>query len=571
MAIEQGKLKRLGDTNITTENLSNGKSLVYNAETEKWEPQEVLGGGTGPLGTPTDGDWTDGAIEFNAEDKVVDAIDDLNEVLGELVPANASSISSVSLTTSNSKTTAKIVNGLTDGWENVTGTRRTDISNISAHNVVLSNSDNAFNNADKGILKLYINDVLEAKIDLAANFNEANRKGNQVISEYNTQGDGDAIAGGIVTFVGGKFKITSVGKYNNFSKWQKGNATVEITSAKVGKNEYQIGHEISGAETKSQKTVFYFDNNTVNPSFSVQPTITEKACTGKYLSGIKYYTTGDTFDVAYTVDDAFKTTYHDTKVSEYSMSGINTVTKNPAAVPTTGDQFVVSEVATINANNVMTNTAALNVKVNNAYATKLNETLAADRLVLTVGNVSTKIAESFKDEQYRLPLTFDFESKVATLTGNWDSQTALTDGNAQVYFSGSTPALVYPKTLPTGILPVQTADYSSFSGNQVYVRSFEGANKGNANFTLSGLSSLSDIKIEIKLPGMSGWGNALSPYDSAADKSQDGWGMLQGSATLTGFTATFGGLNTADTNGRIYVRITLLNQNAKLTGISVGW
>lgn len=571
MAIEQGKLRRLNDTNINDSNLSNGKVLGYNSTTKKWEPIEVVGGGSGPIGNPSDGSWEDGASDINPDDSIADAIDGLNEILGELVPENAKPISAVNLTTSNQKVTAKIVNGLTDGWTEVVGTTRNDISNVTGHNVVLSNVDNAFNNADKGILKLYINDILTAKIDLEANFNETNRKGDQVLSEYNTQGNGDQIAGGVVTFDSGKFKITSIGKYNGFSKWQKGNVSVEITTAKPGKNQYQIGHEINGNEIKSKKVEFYFDDNATDPSFAESPTITEKACTGKYLSGVKFYTTGDTFDIAYKVDDVFRTTYNNSKVSEYSMQGINKVDKNPANIPQVGDQFIVSEVATINSNNVMINNASLNVKVNNAYEIKLNETLTANRLVLTNDNVSTKIAESFKDEQYRLPLTFDFDNKTEAITGKWDSAAALQNGNAQIYFSGNTPALVYPKALPGDILPTQTVDYSQFSGDQVYVRTFEGANKGNATFNLSGLSNLSDIKIEIKLPGMSGWGNALLPYDSSADKSVDGWGMLQGSASNSGFTATFGGLNTSDTNSRIYVRITLLNQNAKLTGISVGW
>lgn len=571
MALEQGKLSRLGDTKITTENLVNGKALVYNETEGVWQPGEILGGGDGPLGLPTDGDWSDGAVDFDEEGKVVDAIDDLNEILGELVPANALPVQNVSLSTSNAKTAAKIVNGLGAEWEGVTGTSRQDISNKEIHNVVFSNAANAFNNADKGILKLYINGVVKSKIDLGANFKEAARKSNQDIKTYNAQGEGDELVSGVATFDYGKFKVTSIGKYNNFSKWQKGNAVVELTSALPGKNHYQIGHEVNGSETKSSVVVFYFDDNTLEPEFRVMPTVGVKNCVGKFLSGVKYYTIGDQFNISYTVDNVFKTTYNKSEVSAYFMPGINRITKNPTGIPETGSLLEVAEVATINQTGVMVNNAALSVLVNDAYETKIDRTVTANRLVLTVGNVSTKIKELFKDEQYRLPTTFDFTSKTEALTGNWNSETALENGNAQVFFSGTAPALVYPKAFVEGTMPMQTVDYSEFTGEQVYIRGFEGANKGSVPITLTGLSNLSDIKIEIKLPGMSGWGNALLPYDSAADKTVDGWGMLQGSASKTGFTATFGGFNTADTNGRIYLKITLLNQNAKLNGISVGW
>ena len=81
MAIEQGKLRRLNDTNINDSNLSDGKVLAYNEITQKWEPKEVVGGGNGIIGNPSDGSWTDGAADIQPEDTIADTIDDLNEIL----------------------------------------------------------------------------------------------------------------------------------------------------------------------------------------------------------------------------------------------------------------------------------------------------------------------------------------------------------------------------------------------------------------------------------------------------------------------------------------------------------
>ena len=574
MTIEQGKLRRLNDTNINDSNLSDGNVLAYNKQTKKWEPKEVISGGGGSVGNPSGGQWNDGASNITPNDTIADALDGLNGILGELLPANALPISNAILNTSNKKYALSVVNGLGTEWDGAIGTTRNDITNVGTHTLTFDNSDQVFNNADKGILKFYLNDELKAKIDLGANFNESNRKSNQDITQYNTTGDGDIISGGEVTFDTGTFKIVSVEKYNGFSKWQKGEAIAQLTSAKSGKNEYQIGHEINGVELKSTKTIFYYDNIThkVNLNFDYS----ENTINGKYLSGVKYYTIGDTFNINITGTGLFETVYNKDNIASYYIPALNEVTIKQITIPNTGDSLVYNEIVALNKENVIDdkyNYVCSSKDLYDLNTDVLPFTSSETYLVHTYNTSSTKISESFTDEKYRLPLDFNFDDKTSTIVNVWDSTAKLENGNAIVYFKNKKPALMYPSlNLDSDVRPVQTnQDAYSFSGDQIYVRSFEGTNKGNATFELTGLSSLSDIKIEIKLPGMSGWGNALSPYDSTADKRKDGWGMLQGNASINGFTTTFGGLNTTDTNGRIYIRITLLNENASLEGISVGW
>lgn len=571
--IERGRLSKLNDTSISN-NVADGSALVFNTLTQKWEAKKITGGGEGTLGNPSDGNFDNGAAQLTEETKIVDAIDDLNEILGELVPQNASSLNGA-LTGSPAMKTAKVVTGLGENW--------TDYVGKQINNIVLTTTstygikDAQFANADQGILKLHINGVVVAKIDLGANFKEENRKTQQNITDYNITGEGDEIANGVVSFANGKLKLVSVKKYGTFSKWQIGNVQVIIDQQlRDGKNDIKITHEIGKNIASTQTLTMCYDNITVSPQFTVQPTITEKIAIGKYLSGVKYYTTGDKFSVDYTVGDIFKTTYHPTAVSDYSMNGVNKKNGNPSNVPALDSTLVINDGEfTINANNVFSNNANLNVKVYDAYGTKkLDKTLSEKRLVLTYENQSTKVLEKFVDENYRLPKDYDFDNKTNPITGQWDSTTALENGNAQCYIKNSAPALIYPNVnFAEGFLPTNTANYSAgFSGDQVYIRAFESAGKGNAQFKFDGLSNLNDIKLEVKLPTQSGWGDALKPYDSSADKKQDGWGMLQGAASASGLTVTFGGLNTVDTNGRIYVRITLKNTNASLKGISVvGW
>lgn len=585
----RGRISRMNDTDFSNAPL-NGDALVYNESTKKWEPKQISTSGSQTiLGNPTDGAWEDGINSWTETTKIADAFDDVNEILAQLAPANAESLQSKSLTGGPTKYTGKIPAGLNTNWYasgKVAGDTVADLVKTTNGTFNSPNSTTTFNYADQGLLKLYINGNLKATIDLGANFNEANRNGNQVISAYDIKGLGDTIVDGRVTFTEGSFAITSVGKYNNFTKWQKGIATVVLNQPLgEGYNEMYLVHEVSSGNQTTNKFIMFHDNDTNNMVFSQTPTVVEDAVTGTHLSGVKYYTIGDKFNVSYIVDNLFAKAYHATKVSEYSMPGVTAVTKNPATVPNYNDNFVVNELITINQSNIIANNARLAADARDPYSTIVTSNSPSEgRLVLTYGQRSTNVAEYFTDEVYRLPLNFDFTSKTAAITGAWDSTLALTNGNAQAYLNGSgNAALVYPTTnFSTGFLPVNTANYSTFTGNQQFARAFVASTpKSSVTITLNGIAAglgqvgQGDVNVEIKLPGLSGWGDALKAYDSTASKTADGWGMLSGSVSYTGgnavLTATFGGFSTIDSGNRIYVRVTLRNGTRFITSMSVGW
>lgn len=585
----RGRISRLNDTDFSTAPLS-GDTLVYNETTQKWEPRKIeTSGSQSTIGNPSDGSWEDGINSWNQNTKVADAFDDVNELLAQLAPANAESLQAKSLTGGPTKYTGKMPAGLSTNWTasgKIAGDTLTDLVKTTNGTINTPNTSTAFNYADQGLLKLYINGIVKATIDLGANFVEANRNGNQIMSDYDVQGTGDVISNGVVTFTEGTFAITSVGKYNNFTKWQKGIASV-ILSQPLGEgyNEVYLVHEIPGSNQTTNKFVMFYDNDATAITFSQVPTITEKAITGKHLSGVKYYTLGDTFDLNYKVDNLFAKAYHINKASEYSMPGLTKVTKNPLTVPNFNDQFIVSDVVTLDQSNIISNNARIAATANDPYGTVVNGTSVVEgRLVLTYGQRSTDKLEYFTDEVYRLPLNFDFTSKTAGITNVWNSQMSLTNGNAQCYLNGSGAAsLVFPTTnFSTGFVPTNTANYSVFTGEQKYARAFVASSpKSNVTITLNGIASglgqvgQGDVNVEIMLPGLSSWGDALKPFDSSASKTVDGWGMLSGSVSYSGgnatLTATFGGLSTVDSGNRIYVRVTLRNGNRFITSMSVGW
>lgn len=591
MSIEQGKLGRLKDVDVTTTAPAEGDALVYDETTGKWIPGSIKTDGSSTvIGTPTDGEWNDGIAGWTPETKVSDAFDDLNEILADLAPANALTLGSTSLAGGPTKYSGKLPSGLDAAWYSKgknPGDTVTDLTKTTKGTITTPNTSTTFNYADQGLLQLIINGVVKATIDLGANFVEANRNGNQIISGYNVKGNGSTIAAGVVTFAEGTFAITSVGKYNNFKKWQKGNATVVLTSdLSEGVNTVVIKHVGLSADQTSNEYVMYFDNDATNPTISVAPTITENTATGKYLSGVKYYTTGDTFSVGYTVSNAYKKAYHSTQVSDYVMPGFSSVTKNPTGIPALADLLVVSDASVaISSANVMTNNARLTVNARDPYNNVASlQSPSEGRLILTYPNRSTDKAEYFTDEIYRLPLSFDFTSKTAPVKNVWDSSVALSNGNAQCYLNGSNPALVFPTgNFSTGFVPSNTANYSTFTGNQAYTRAFlsTGTPQSSVTLTLNGIAAglgqvgAGDVNVEIKLPGLSGWGDALKPYDAGANKANDGWGMLSGSVSYAGgnatLTATFGGFSTVNSGDKIFVRVTLRNGTRAVTSMTVGW
>ena len=84
-----------------------------------------------------------------------------------------------------------------------------------------ASSTTGYGLGDKGLLTVELNGTEIARLDLAANFSEANRTGSQSMVGYNTQGSGNVIAAGVVNFVGtavgkGNLRLVSVAQYSGF-------------------------------------------------------------------------------------------------------------------------------------------------------------------------------------------------------------------------------------------------------------------------------------------------------------------------------------------------------------------
>lgn len=527
-----------------------------------------VSGGNGVLGVPSDGTFSEGLLDFTINTKVKDAIDDLNEVLGELAPPPPNSLTSTDLQIYNSSVIR--YNGYLSGgnafYEENDGAVVDYI--INNGNFILQTDNNSFNWADLGSLKVQINGVQVDSFDLVANFNEVLRNENQSYTPILSEN--------------GFIKIVSVGKFNNFKKWQKGVAQIIITAGvlRQGYNSIKLIHELSsGIQETNEWKLFYDNDSGSNPSVGVPSLQQERLISTKYLSGVRFYSIDDEFILNVIGYNLFNNVYVQNPLM-VTMPGISTVNvsvndSNVSPVlnnpPLIGDVMnIVGKVLKISQGNVISDNLRVTVTPKSPYGNHTSQQSVNSNILLnTYGNISSDLVERFVDERYRLPdndgnaYPNNYNSVPSIRTGRWSSAVGLTDtsGEAQV-FNGK---LIYPKiNFAEGYLPEQAVNYSTFTGEKHYLRTFyKTVSMSSGILTINGLS-LADIqsggraKVEIKLPSLTGWLDLGKSFDAGTFNGINGDGCRTG---VNGFDYSWssGSFSTASSGYMIIVRISIFN------------
>lgn len=510
-------------------------------------------------------------------------------ILADLSPQDALSMDTLALPIY-SGTTTKYTGYLTSGATvykggDGAGANVNYIINDATFNLQTPSISTGINKGEQGLLRLYVNGTQVDTFDLAASFDVSLKNTNQTYPP--------------ATSSGGKITIQSVGKYNSFRAYQKLNALMNITPSMLvdGYNSIYLVHDISGTlQTSATFDLFYDTDSGANPSVSI-PTLTGLSQTSsKYLSGIRFVSTNDTITLGVVGSNLFNNVYHNQPIVYNSLAGVidNVIVVTDGSV--TGlsipparlqTMTVTAKTLTFASSNVCSNNARITTYPRDPYGSYSSTTSASQNLLVSMFGTSNSNNgnEYFRDEAYRLPLSFDSSSTSATITGQWTSSTALSNGNAQFYFSGTTVhGLVYPTIdFTSGYVPAQTSrNYSVFSGTQRYLRAFlPTSNKTSITFALNGVSAgistlgTGDVNIEVKLPTQTGWLDAAVAYSSGLGVGSDGLGCLSGSISYSGgnaaLTATFGGKTTGDSGGRMYIRISLRNTNRTISSITTNW
>lgn len=516
----------------------------------------------------------------SADDTSQKAFETLDRLLGYLFPDNAESLHGKVL---NIGLTTQYTGKLSAGNANYkagdpAGSTVDYIIKDATFQVSTPDTSTCFNYADTGTLKLMVNTVQVDVVDLAANFVEGEREGAQTTTPW--------------LGAGGDVNVYSVEAYNNFPSWQKGNALAYINPGDLQQGYNEIYFERDGTPTTqtSGKRDFFYDNDAgADPSCTV-PTVVENTKVSKFLSGIEFYYRASWFNVTVTASDCFDNVYHQTSPLTYTstngtMSSGVIVETDPTVTglsspPAIGETMVVTnKVLVVPNSNVRSTNSRVTITPRDPYGSYTGQqSLAENRLVDAYANTSTTQNEYFDDENYRMPAGA-YDSIPGSITGQWTSSALLTNGSAQV-FNGS---LYFPTIdFSSGYLPSQAggANYSTFSGNQVYYRAFQDSgdphNSGQLEFgglTGSDIDQVGsgNVNVEIKLPTQSGWLDLGKPFDAGTFTGIDGDGC-QVTQSGDDWSWTCGTLSTANSGYMIMVRVTLRNSTRSITQIrELGW
>ncbi len=441
---------------------------------------------------------------------------------------------------------------------------------IKGGSITLKSSlpDKEFNNADKGILELVVNGMVIDTFDLAGSFDEEKRTGNQTYTPKKGSNQ--------------KITVTYVGIYLNYSLYQRGSYEINLDSSVLvaGENSIKLRHVYDTATDSTPTLVLFYDPCQDVPSFTNFDIRQNKIISSKYLSGLRYYSINDTLNISFKALKLFNNTYvlpnqvtidsTQLAIPSYSISYSSAgSTYEDFGQPFINAIVVSDEAKTISLANIITSTPSIKaVGRNLKESSEFN--YSEKILINTYSPKSTDKNEYFVDETYRLPIE-SYDSTLSSYKNLWKSIDLIGSSDLQV-FSGS---LIYPRdNFSINCLPIQSANYYGLSGVRSYIRAFYDTNPHtNGTLYIKGynIATCPYIKVEIKLPGQTGWLNLSVLYNAATYNGYDADGCLL-SQNNNYYQYTTGNFSTADSGYKMLVKITMTASNyVPIEELSVDW
>jgi len=475
------------------------------------------------------------------------ALDDINKLLLSIAPA-APGVMSGDLVLSNTiKYPAIIPTGLTSAWYQdgrVAGSTISDYVIDGTYNLATPNPSANFK----------VGSTFEGDIGTVIHVED----GVDVSSRAASSGTG----------ISGNIEITALDNYNSI--WRKANARINYTQISEGYKTHAIRYQTSAVNQLTNTTKVWFDNADPAPSFASGAAVTQNTLSSsRYLSGIRYYYTGDTFNIAANIAGIANKCIRPSNPLSYIMPGIPStdiaIAGNSFAYNSQYNMSLVGvpiSVASVYNINAMATITARKPSGKNAVSTSVT----ANRLINTYPlTYSTNGTIYMLDENYRWLLSTDFSAipgNFSNPTGNWNSSSALPNGNILLYNN----TWNYPNiNFTSGYLPAQGGgtNYSTFSGDQVAVWATNiGVAHSGMNLIFTGIvltdisaAGLGNLNVELRLPNETGWIDVGRPFG-------DGNGCRLGSSTGSTLNITFGTYTSTNSNGVIFIRVTLRNASA---------
>jgi hypothetical protein len=580
-----------------------------------------------PVGTPSDGYFSDGLFGWIATTPTCDALDDLNEILSKLAPQPAPSLSSINCTStgvagnlsfdathavsdyvactgigSDSPVSAAV---LVDASFAASGNRRGIFSASSGATIVGTLADdiaagpgsptasypaNAFGDAETGSLILELNGTTfaPATVDLT-DPNAVNEVGSGFVLSASTS----------TSFPDGSL-------FTSF-KYRTGTWRVVVANMRHGWNYVRVRHLVGAVYRNTDYVDWIYDADTTATSFSSTALDNLSMVLGspsaKYISGVQYHVSGTAqYDVS--IANAQKNTW----VSGNAI----TFTGTRCTVGATGFQNTVGDVDRIetitNKTVTVTNSSRILdssiIVVTNADRTVQGDLSSSSSTIsgILLDNTtatSTAVLNSFDDETYRINASSDFETN---LTSNWTSTLSLVGADAghnnglQCYGG----ELIYPVKNFSAVTngPAANPDYSGAAGTRYYFGYFTSVIAAS-NYVLSigtassaslvadsDLSaSTNEVSICLRWPGVTGWLDVTVPF--LANTWGDTGDAYNTSPTYGCYAETYGNdltiptttlgvsigtQSSANSYNKVYYRIKVLEGwTGSISSISITW
>jgi len=548
------------------------------------------------MGLPTDGSLTDGCLSWTASTKTVDALDEVNELLSELAPADAASLAGKVLICNNTAYSGRLASGSSTNWTYETGYGPSSSVNYIFHEATYKfnangvNTGITFNKADEGTLVTLLNSTPKSSISLSGRFNESNRGASQTYTPIWSGG----------TF--GSTRILSVGKYNNFRKWQVGSGQINITGATALRKGYNYIYLYRGGLTTPVSSAVYklwYDPTfTSTPALIAIPKIVQSTKYSKYLSGVEHYYLNSIFNVTCSSQQCFNDAWRTDK-TVFQLASLTAAATATIAVdnsycvkvgtnrtninryPCTGDTIGVYNypmtLTTASQRSIVATVTATcyNAHGNNGGVASASEGRLIDTYPSGVTGTSDDWNEYFDDEWYRLP-SGTYSTIPTRVSGSWNSLKVLGMASAQIY-NGT---LIAPTlNFSTGYLPTGGPNYSTATLPVVLFRVLRhtGTPHTNGKIELEGLvagdvgaKGAGNVNVEIKLPSQTGWLDLGKAYSAGTFTGADGDGC-QTAQSGDGWNWTSGTFTTTNSGYMILVKVTL-RVNKTITRIrEEGW
>lgn len=452
-------------------------------------------------------------------------------------------------------------------------------------------------------------------VDLATSFVGAERYGAQTTVPWNSSVGVPPI-----------LAVTSCIKFGETAGFQMFKAEINLDSADFdgagvvdGANTIIMRHTVGGADFDSDPFTFVYDSAGTQPT-AAAPTIVQNTINSAvYVSGVRKYGLTDTFDIGVVITNGFNNTFvanpigilsADCSIPNYVVAWNAGTVAGPSTPPQVTEVMTYTEAGLAMASPpapLLTENGRIG-----AYGTDPAgdgaTTLSAveNRMINTMGIDSTALDEPLVDENRRLSHfstqgnnatavdQFDIIVAPGNLTGAWNGQTALDDGEAMLWDG----TLDYPAgdfsapgfLPPPADQPGAGADYSGFAvADQFYVRGFYDAGVPHSNGTLQLVNwvlanfSGAAADVWIKLPTKTNWMDLGAPYNVGLfpvlpyPANPGAWGAAGTIGCRTSdagdqFGWTAGAFSTAGSGFEYILRIRITAASPALNSIEeIGW